>query len=79
MTDTVSYLPTRTPEATLRPRCPRCQARTVVQRIVPARSGFEHWTLRCTTCGSIHQAQVHIDPMKSDAQNWLHSELAPPK
>jgi hypothetical protein len=50
-----------------------------IQRVVPARSGFEHWTLRCTKCGNIHQAQVHTDPMKSDAQGWLDSELSPPK
>jgi len=42
-------------------------------------SGFEHWTLRCTKCGNVHQAQVAIDPMKSDAMGWLDSELVPPK
>jgi len=51
-----------------------------VQRIVPARRGFEHWTLRCTKCGHSLEAQVVIDPMKSDhARGWLASELAPPK
>jgi putative SOS response-associated peptidase YedK len=55
------------------------QASTALQRIIPARSSFEHWTLRCTTCGNVHQAQVHIDPMKSDAQGWLRGELAPPQ
>jgi transcription elongation factor Elf1 len=61
------------------PRCPRCKASMVVKRITPSRSGLEQWTLRCTTCGNIHEAQVDIDPMKSDALGWLHGELAPPK
>jgi uncharacterized Zn finger protein len=51
----------------------------VVQPIIPSRAGFQHWTLRCTKCGNIHPAQVHTDPMKSDAQGWLDSELLPPK
>jgi hypothetical protein len=50
-----------------------------VQRIVPARTGFEHWTLRCSRCGNIHQAQIANDPMKSDVEGWFHSELVPPK
>jgi hypothetical protein len=43
-----------------------------VQRITAARSGFEHWTLRCTGCGHIDQAQVSTDPMNSDAgrEQW---------
>jgi hypothetical protein len=40
--------------------CPQCEARTTTQRITRARSGFEHWTLRCTKCGHIHEAQVQI-------------------
>jgi uncharacterized Zn finger protein len=50
-----------------------------VQRIIPSHSGHEHWTLRCNECGNIHQAQVAIDLMKSDALGWLDSELASPK
>jgi transcription elongation factor Elf1 len=79
MSDLQSSPPMLPPRVAQRPRCPRCQARMAVQRIIPARSGFEHWTLRCTNCGNIHQAQVHTDPMKSDAQGWLDSELLPPK
>ncbi len=37
------------------------------------RAGCEHWTLRCTKCGHVHEAQVHVDPMKSDAQGSLHA------
>jgi hypothetical protein len=39
-----------------------CQARMTVQFTIASRPGFEHWTLRCTKCGHIHEAQVHIDP-----------------
>ena len=48
--------------AAQRPRCPRCQARSTIQRVVPARPGFEHWTLRCMKCGHLHEAQVQLVP-----------------
>jgi hypothetical protein len=47
-----------------------------VQRIIAARPGFEHWTLRCTKCGLIQEAQVDAGPMKSnDALGWEHIDL----
>jgi transcription elongation factor Elf1 len=79
MSDLQSSPPALPPRAAQRPRCPRCQARMTVQRAIPSRPGFEHWTLRCTKCGHIHEAQVQIDPMKSDAQGWPYGELATPK
>jgi transcription elongation factor Elf1 len=79
MSDLQSSPPELPPRAAQLPRCPRCQALMAVQRAIASRSGFEHWTLRCTKCGLIHEAQVHVDPVKSDAQGWLHGELAPPK
>ena len=30
----------------------------VVHRIIPGRLGLEHWTLRCTKCGHIHQDAI---------------------
>jgi hypothetical protein len=77
MSDLHSPPPELPPRAAQRPRCPRCQARMAVQRAIPSRSGFEHWTLRCMKCGTIHEAQVQIDPMKSEALGWLHGELQP--
>jgi hypothetical protein len=56
-------------------RCGRCQGPTKVQRITPARTGFEHWTLRCTECGHINQMQVVSGPSKSDPADWFDSEL----
>jgi hypothetical protein len=50
-----------------------------VQHITSARSGFEHWTLRCTKCWLIHEAQVNVDPVKSDAIGWEHSDLRAPQ
>jgi uncharacterized Zn finger protein len=49
---------TALPRATARSNWPECNARLVFQRIVPGRSGVEHWTLRCTRCGHIHQVTV---------------------
>jgi hypothetical protein len=46
-----------------------------IQHITSARSGFEHWTLRCTKCGLIHEAQVNADPMKSDVIGRENSDL----
>jgi transcription elongation factor Elf1 len=44
--------------ATALPDCPLCGTRLVVQRIIPGRLGLEHWTLRCTKCGHIHQDAI---------------------
>ena len=62
-----------------RPRCPKCRARPTVQSVVEIRSGFEYLTLRCTSCALVYDAQVHTDPLKSDARGWIDSELVPPK
>jgi transcription elongation factor Elf1 len=70
---------TLSPRAAARPRCPKCQSRTEVQRITAARIGFEHWTLRCIKCGLIHETQVNADPMKSDSIGWEHSDLTAPQ
>jgi hypothetical protein len=50
-----------------------------VQRITAARPGFEHWTLRCVKCGLINEAQVSTAPMKSDADDWMDSDLRAPE
>jgi hypothetical protein len=47
-------------------------------RAIEAHAGFEHWTLRCTRCGRIQQAQVNTDPLKSEALGWTEGELRPP-
>ena len=40
------------------PDCPLCGTRLMVHRIIPGRLGLEHWTLRCTKCGHIHQDAI---------------------
>jgi uncharacterized Zn finger protein len=40
------------------PDCPLCCTRLVIQKIIPGRLGLEHWTLRCTNCGHVHQDAV---------------------
>ena len=64
---------------TTRRRCLVCQAPMEVQRIAAARGGFEHWTLRCTSCGRIDQMQVSTDPLVSEALGWIEGELRPPR
>jgi ssDNA-binding Zn-finger/Zn-ribbon topoisomerase 1 len=73
-----SQLSTLTPRAVAHPSCPQCQGAALVQSRSPGRSGFEHWTLRCTKCGNIHGAQVQADPMKSEAIGWLAGDLHAP-
>jgi hypothetical protein len=47
-----------------------------IQRIAAARVGFEHWTLRCTSCGRIDQMQLNTDPLQSEALGWIEGEQA---
>ena len=51
-----------------------------MQRITPSRTGFEHWTLRCTKCGHIHQMQAVSNPTPpSDPVDWFDGPLNPLK
>ena len=70
--------PTLSLRRTTHRRCFVCQSSMEVQRLDEARMGFEHWTLRCTRCGRIEQAQVNTDPLKSEALGWTEGELRPP-
>jgi hypothetical protein len=72
-----SLLSILAPRAT-RPRCLQCQAPALIQRSTPGRTGFEHWTLRCTKCGRISETQIQTDPMKSEASGWLSGDLHAP-
>jgi RNase P subunit RPR2 len=49
-------LPSTIPEI----RCSMCQSSTKILSTATARMGFEHWTLRCTSCGHIDQVQVNV-------------------
>jgi len=76
MSDPKPILP---PRRTTRRRCFVCQAPMKIQLITAARVGFEHWTLRCTSCGRIDQMQVNTDPLQSEALGWIEGELKPPR
>ena len=71
--------PILSPRLAERPRCPKCQSRTEVQHITSARPGLEHWTLRCTKCGLIHEAQVNAEPMMPNSNGWKHGDLRAPQ
>jgi hypothetical protein len=57
-------------------KCVCCCGVTAVQRITPSRPGYEHWTLRCTRCGHIHQMQVASGPSQPDPVDWFDSNLS---
>ena len=67
------------PSQVAHPRCPACEARMDILRIVPGRPGFEHRTLRCSKCGVIYEAQAPADPIDAEALGWLRSGLNPPQ
>jgi hypothetical protein len=69
-----SKLPSR---ETVQPACPMCQARMKRLHAVAGRPGFEHWTLRCTECGLIHEAQVAAAPIAPETSTWSGDELRP--
>jgi transcription elongation factor Elf1 len=66
------------PRMIARPRCPECGAPARVQCSTAVVSGFQHWRLRCTKCGHVHEADVPADPMASEAKGWLAGELRAP-
>ncbi|HKS18024.1 MAG TPA: response regulator [Bradyrhizobium sp.] len=62
-----------------RPRCPKCQSRTMLARISPGSTGLEIRTFECPKCERVLTMTVATDPMKSEASGWLASELKPPE
>jgi hypothetical protein len=62
-----------------RPRCPKCQARTMLARIEPRSDGADLRTFDCPKCEHTKGGWVDA-PMKSDkAAGWENSELRPPE
>ena len=58
----------------------KVQARTILARITPGRSGFDIRTFECPSCDHVHQRVVAlVDPMKSDkTAGWFRGELRAP-
>jgi uncharacterized Zn finger protein len=42
------------PTTAIRSACPECKGRLAVLRVIGGRESSEYWTLRCTSCGTIH-------------------------
>ena len=62
-----------------RPSCPKCRHhRMLLARLGAGPSGFASRTFECQKCGYVSTTDIPADPMTSDAQGWLTSELRPP-
>jgi hypothetical protein len=61
-----------------RPRCQRCQTRTMLARRAPGPAGYELRIFECPGCDHVQRALVVSDPMSGDARGWLRSELKSP-
>jgi hypothetical protein len=72
-------LPTGPPLSAIeRPRCPRCQIRTMLAGIAPGPAGYEFHTFECPKCDRAQRTLVVSDPMSGDATGWLGGELKSP-
>jgi transcription elongation factor Elf1 len=59
-------------------RCHHCRGETAVQCITPSQTGYEHWMLRCTSCGRVHQMQVLCSLPQSERLDWFDDNLYAP-
>jgi uncharacterized Zn finger protein len=76
MSDQIALSP---PRVRLSPPCQRCSGATVVQRITASRPGHEHWTLRCSSCGNVHEMQVVSGASQSEQLDWFERDFVSPK
>ena len=67
------------PRQIVRPRCPMCCAHMETVRVVSARPGFEHRTLRCSKCRASYVAQAPTDPIDAEALGWINGGLRSPR
>jgi hypothetical protein len=58
-----------------RPRCPKCQNRMLLARIMPGPKGYDLRNFECDKCDQVVTRTVATDPMKSDVTGWLNGEL----
>jgi hypothetical protein len=61
-----------------RPRCSRCQARMMLERVSARPAGFEQRLFECPKCDHVEINVIASDPFKSKAAGWLASELRAP-
>lgn len=62
-----------------RPRCPKCNDRMNLARIMPGPKGFDLRNFECAKCDDAVIVTVATDPMKSDVMRWLKGDLKAPK
>ena len=61
-----------------RPRCSRCQARMMLERVSSGPIGFERRLFECPKCDQVEMRVIASDPLKSNAVGWLTGELTAP-
>jgi Zn ribbon nucleic-acid-binding protein len=61
-----------------RPRCPKCQGRTMLARIEPGPAHSDLRTFECPKCEHVQRVLVE-DPMQSAKAGWQDSGLNPPR
>jgi len=61
-----------------RPRCPKCQNRMMLARIMPGPKGFDLRNFECDKCDHVLTLTIATDPMDSAGAGWLAGELKPP-
>jgi hypothetical protein len=59
-------------------RCPKCQTRMSLARIVPGPKGFDHCNFECGSCNHVATKTVCIDPMASGSANCVNADFSPP-
>ena len=62
-----------------RPRCPKCQNRMHLTRIVPGPPGFDLRNFECAKCDQFKTVTVEADPMHSRKAGWVAGELKRPE
>jgi hypothetical protein len=62
-----------------RPRCPKCQTRMSLARIMPGPPGRDLRMFECSKCNHVHKEMVATDPMHSNKVGWPTGELKAPK
>jgi hypothetical protein len=78
MPDTHSHSSGPSLTAIERPRCPSCQNRMNLARIMPGPKGYDLRKFECGKCDHVITVTVATDPMKSDSLGWLAGELRHP-
>ena len=58
-----------------RPHCDRCQAKMLLERVLPGPIGFEHRLFECPKCNHVETVIVASDPFEPKASGWRSDVL----